>query len=119
MSTPDYLAHTVPCPLHPGKSKRVVAFAHLRCRQAAREAVRQWQYFMCCIHASEFQSAASTGWTRPWVTSGSCVMTLGQQIMAHVVGQLKDHIGQTETTFRVPVAHRTLSDNDKHQLTML
>jgi len=72
--------------------------------------------FHALIPASEFQSTAAAGWTRPWVASGTCTVTLGQQIMAQVAGQLKGHIGQIENTFKELVAHSTLSKDDKHRL---
>jgi len=43
-------------------------------------------------------------------------VTLGQQIMAQVAGQLKGHIGQIENTFKELVAHSPLSKDDKHRL---
>jgi len=86
MSTPDGLACTVSCPLNPGNLKQVVAFVRLWRQLAAREAAWPWQYSMARTDSPGFQSTAPAGRTRPWVNSGECNVTLGQQMMAQVAG---------------------------------
>ncbi len=113
---PDYLSYTVPCPLNAGKMKQVVAFVKHWMNLAEKEASWQWTHFFQTGGSEGFQSSANAGWSRPWVNAGESTVTLAQQIMAQVAGQLKGHLGQVENTFARLVAGSSLSDNDRHRL---
>ena len=91
---PDYLAYTVPCPLNAGKLARVVDFVKHWRGLATREAAWQWRHFFTTGGGEGFQASARAGWTREWVTSGDSTVTLAQQVMAQVAGQLTGHLGQ-------------------------
>lgn len=113
---PDYLAYTVPCPLNAGKLAQVVdSVDHWR-DLAEREAAWQWRHFFETGGRQGFQSSAKAGWSRPWVLSGESSVTLAQQVMAQVAGQLKGHTGNVENTFVRLVAGSSLSADDKHRL---
>ena len=101
---PDYLAYTVPCPLNAGKLAQVVDFVNHWRGLATREAAWQWRHFFTTGGCDGFQASARAGWTREWVTSGDSTVTLAQQVMAQVAGQLTGHLGQVQVT---PVFMRT------------
>ena len=114
--SPGYLAYTVPCPLNAGKLQEVVALvAHWR-DLAGREAAWQWRHFFTTCGSDGFQASARAGWTRPWLMSGESTVTLAQQVMAQVAGQLTGHVGNVQNTFTRLVAGSTLSADDKHRL---
>ena len=113
---PDYLATTVPCPLNAGKLAQVVDFVDHWRRLAKREAAWQWRHFFTTGGGEGFQASARAGWTREWVTSGDSTVTLAQQVMAQVAGQLTGHLGNVQNTFTRLVAGSSLSAPDKHRL---
>ena len=116
MSAPDYLAYTIPCPLNAGKLVHVTAFVRKWRQLAEREAAWQWRQYFQTRGVEGFEASATKGWTRPWVGSGESSVTLAQQVMAQVAGQLKGHMGQVENTFACLVARSSLSSEDKHRL---
>ena len=115
-STPDYLAYCVPCPLNAGKLAQVVDFVEHWRDLAEREAAWQWRHFFETGGREGFQASAKAGWTRPWVASGEASVTLAQQVMSQVAGQLKGYLGNVENTFVRLVAGSSLSSDDKHRL---
>ena len=115
-STPDYLAYCVPCPLNAGKLAQVVDFVEHWRDLAEREAAWQWRNFFETGGREGFQASAKAGWTRPWVASGEASVTLAQQVMSQVAGQLKGYLGNVENTFVRLVAGSSLSSDDKHRL---
>ena len=117
--SPDYLAYTVPCPLNAGKLAQVEAFVERWRKLAGREAAWQWQRFFQTRAMDGFEASARQGWTRPWITSGESSVTLAQQVMAQVAGQLKGHLGNVQNTFVELVAKSALSSDDKHRLFVL
>ena len=116
MSAPDYLAYTIPCPLNAGKLIEVASFVRKWRQLAEREAAWQWRRYFQTRGLEGFEASATKGWTRAWVGSGEASVTLAQQVMAQVAGQLKGHIGQVENTFASLVARSSLSSDDKHRL---
>lgn len=116
MSAPDYLAYTIPCPLNAGKLVQVAAFVRKWRQLAGREAAWQWRQYFQTRGVEGFEASATKGWTRPWVGTGESSVTLAQQVMAQVAGQLKGHMGQVENTFASLVARSSLSSEDKHRL---
>ena len=116
MSAPDYLAYTIPCPLNAGKLVQVAAFIRKWRQLAGREAAWQWKQYFQTRGIEGFEASATKGWTRPWVGTGESSVTLAQQVMAQVAGQLKGHMGQVENTFASLVARSSLSSEDKHRL---
>ena len=117
--SPDYLAYTVPCPLNAGKLAQVEAFVNRWRELAGREAAWQWQRFFQTRAMEGFEASARQGWSRPWVGSGESSVTLAQQVMAQVAGQLKGHLGNVQNTFVELVAKSALSSDDKHRLFVL
>jgi putative transposase len=113
---PDYLAYTVPCPLNAGKLARVVDFVKHWRGLATREAAWQWRHFFTTGGSEGFQASARAGWTREWVTSRDSTVTLAQQVMAQVAGQLTGHLGNVQNTFTRLVSSSSLSADDKHRL---
>ena len=118
-TSPDYLAYTVPCPLNAVKLAQVEAFVNRWRKLAGREAAWQWQRFFQTRAMDGFEASARQGWTRPWITSGESSVTLAQQVMAQVAGQLKGHLGNVQNTFVELVAKSALSSDDKHRLFVL
>ena len=118
-TSPDYLAYTVPCPLNAGKLAQVEAFVNRWRELAGREAAWQWQRFFQTRAMDGFEASARQGWSRPWVGSGESSVTLAQQVMAQVAGQLKGHLGNVQNTFVELVAKSALSSDDKHRLFVL
>ena len=116
---PDYLAYTVPCPLNTVKLAQVEAFVNRWRELAGREAAWQWQRFFQTRGVNGFEASARQGWTRPWIASGESSVTLAQQVMAQVAGQLKGHLGNVQNTFVELVAKSSLSSDDKHRLFVL
>ena len=116
MSAPDYLAYTIPCPLNASKLVQVAALVRKWRQLAEREAARQWRRYFQTRGVEGFEASATKGWTRPWVCTGESSVTLAQQVMAQVAGQLKGHMGQVENTFASLVARSSLSSEDKHRL---
>ena len=117
--SPDYLAYTVPCPLNAGKLAQVEALVDRWRALAGREAAWQWQRFFQTRAMEGFEASARQGWSRPWVGSGESSVTLAQQVMAQVAGQLKGHLGNVQNTFVELVAKSALSSDDKHRLFVL
>ena len=116
MSSPDYLAYTIPCQLNAGKLVQVVDYVRKWRQLAEREAAWQWKNYFQTRGVEGFEASATKGWTRPWIGSGEASVTLAQQVMAQVAGQLKGHIGQVENTFASLVARSSLPSDDKHRL---
>jgi putative transposase len=115
-TSPDYLAYTVPCPLNAGKLAQVEAFVNHWRELAGREAAWQWQRFFQTRGVDGFETSARQGWARPWIASRESSVTLAQQVMAQVAGQLKGHLGNVQNTFVDLVAKSSLSSDDKHRL---
>lgn len=116
MSAPDYLAYTIACPVNEGKLEQVAAFVRKWRQLAEGEAAWQWRHYFQTRGIEGFEASAKTGWTRPWIASGQSSVTLAQQVMAQVAGQLKGHMGQVENSFASLVAGSQLSPEDKHRL---
>ena len=116
MSAPDYLSYTIPSPLNAGKLIEVASFVRKWRQLAEREAAWQWRRYFQTRGLEGFEASATKGWKRAWVGSGEASVTLAQQVMAQVAGQLKGHIGQVENTFASLVARSSLSSDDKHRL---
>ena len=119
MSSPDYLAYTVPCPLNSGKLAQVASFVKHWRALAARESAWQWRRFFETRGTKGLESVARAGWSRPWVASGDSTVTLAQQVMAQVAGQLQGYLGNVENTFMRLVAGSTLLPADKRRLFFL
>jgi hypothetical protein len=113
--SPVYRTDLLACPLNRGKLDRVRELVQQFRLTAEREAHLQWQAFQMNLWTG-FQATATTGWSRPWVSDGTCSVTLGQTVMAQVAAQLKGHLGQVQNTYMQMVTQSQLPSNLRHQL---
>lgn len=93
LHTPSYRTYTLQCPANAAKLEAVQSWVCMWRELAELELDHQISRFRATGGKQGLETAASKGWTRPWVADGRCSTTMAQQVMAQVSSQLQGHIG--------------------------
>ena len=119
-NTPVYRTYALPCPANAGKVKALAQWVATWRELAELEKAYQLRRFRMSGGQLGLESAATQGWTRPWVQDGRCSTTMAQQIMAQVADQLKGHLGLLKNAVQSLISEQSKAEgwdaNERYRL---
>ena len=119
-NTPVYRTYVLPCPANAGKVKALAQWVATWRELAELEKAYQLRRFRMSGGQLGLESAATQGWTRPWVQDGRCSTTMAQQIMAQVADQLKGHLGLLKNAVQSLISEQSKAEgwdaNERYRL---
>ena len=119
-NAPVYRTYVLPCPANAGKVKALAQWVATWRELAELEKAYQLRRFRMSGGQLGLESAATQGWTRPWVQDGRCSTTMAQQIMAQVADQLKGHLGLLKNAVQSLISEQSKAEgwdaNERYRL---